>query len=125
MLSLVSRVSGTALRLRAAASARPRLPAALLDGHRSAAAATGLGACVGAGLAAALHDARPQCAAVPGVAPVEDGSVHLDQVEKGYTEAADAGVDAPLTRESEARVIPLLARIGKLFAIKKAALKQA
>jgi hypothetical protein len=56
---------------------------------------------------------------------VEDGSVHLDQVEKGYTEAADVGVDAPLTRESEARVIPLLARIGKLFAIKKAALKQA
>ena len=125
MLSLVtSRVLGT-LRMRAAAPVRVRLPAGLpaLRDRRGAAAAAGLGACVGAGLAAALHDA-PQCAAVPEVTPMEDGSVQLDQAEKEYAEAADAGVasDGALTRENEARVIPLLARIGKLFAIKKAAL---
>jgi fission process protein 1 len=113
---MISALAGLRCRAAGLRLARPQVPAALQG--RGAAATACAGACVGAAAASA------QCAAVPGPTPVETGEVELDQ--PGYAEAADVGMaDGSPTRESEARVIPLVARIGKLFAIKKVALKQA
>lgn len=101
-------------RLRVGAS-RPQLPAAVRG--RAAVVATGGGVVVGVGLGAAT-----QCRAVD--VDVETDAVLLTQ--PGMSEAADVGVaDGSPTREQEARIIPLIARVGKLFAIKKAAVKQA
>ena len=75
------------------------------------AVATFGGAVVGVGLGAVS-----QCKAVD--VPVASTAVAVDDPD-------NAAADGSPTREPEARCIPLLARIAKIFAIKKAAVKQA
>ncbi len=103
-----------AVRLRVAPH-RPQLREAIRG--RGAVAAFG-GAVVGMGLGAVS-----QCKAVDIPVVTTEAAITDDS---RYADAADSGVaDGSPTRDSEARLVPLLARIGKLFAIKKAALKQA
>lgn len=103
-----------AVRLRVAPH-RPQLREAVRG--RGAVATFG-GAVVGVGLGTVS-----QCKAVD--APATSTAVAADD-HPAYTEAADStAADGSPTRDPEARCIPLLARIAKIFAIKKVAVKQA
>ena len=125
------------MRLRVANASRPQLREAPHSGasrkppfgnasfgmRGTRAVATFGGLVVGVGLGSAT-----QCKAVdepPAAAePVAHGVLHESPAVPAVAADGDSADAAP-TRDPEARMIPLLARIGKLFAIKKVAVKQA
>ena len=109
-----------AMRLRVANASRSQLREAI-RGTRAVATLGGLVVGVGLGAATQCKAANEPAAAAEAVA---HGVLHESPAVPAVAADGDSADAAP-TREPEVRVVPLLARVGKLFAIKKVAVKQA